>query len=116
MPLYYVNFAFEHTDPLPPVSELVCVEADNPKSAVEAMLRAGRVPQVPGLRWARVVVAVHGNGVPSQVMRFPIHAEQGQAIDWELPGTEAMLHGAACSECERTSPATFGWLFVGGPA
>ncbi len=65
------------------------VEADAPVAAVEAMLAAGRFPQDPAIRWARVVVAVHGNGVPSQVMRFPVHAARAEAaIDWNIPGSE----------------------------
>jgi hypothetical protein len=91
VPRYYVHFAFEHTDPLPPVRELASVDADDPRSAVEALLKAGRVPQVPALRWARVVLSTHENGVPSQVMRFPITADEGAAIDWNLPGTDPVF-------------------------
>jgi hypothetical protein len=74
----------EHHVPLPPLAELPSIEADDPQKNVEAMLAAGRVPLDPAIRWARVVVAVHDNGVPSQVMRFPITAENGPAIDWKL--------------------------------
>jgi hypothetical protein len=89
MPCYHVHFAADHREPLPPVDQLPSVDADSPGTAVEAMLQAGRGPQVQGLRWARVVLSVHDNGVPRQVMRFPIRAEcTDAAIDWDLPGPE----------------------------
>ena len=53
MPRYHVHFAADHLESLPPVSELASVDADDPPSAVEAMLAAGRVPQVPGLQVRR---------------------------------------------------------------
>ena len=45
----------------------------------------GRYPQVAGLRWARVVTAMHPNGVPAQVMRFPIHADLGLETEFGPP-------------------------------
>jgi uncharacterized protein (DUF1810 family) len=57
---------------------------------VEALLAAGRVPQIPGLKWANVAIEVHSNGVPARVMRFAIHAENGAPIDWNLPQVARM--------------------------
>jgi hypothetical protein len=69
---YHVHFSADHLEPLPPVATLASIEAEDPPSAVEALLAAGRVPQALGLRWARVVTAVHDNGVPKSVVRFPL--------------------------------------------
>lgn len=87
MPLYHVHFAADHREPLPPLAELQSIDAADPASAVEALLAAGRYPQRPGLRWARVVVGVHPDGSPRFLARFPIHlADAGAAIDWNAPG------------------------------
>jgi hypothetical protein len=85
MPRFYVHFAVSHAQPLPPVAELPTIEADDPAKAVEALLANGCFPQDPLIRWARVVVSVHDNGVPSLVMRFPVTPERtGVVIDWDL--------------------------------
>jgi hypothetical protein len=89
MPLYHVHFATEPPTTYPPVATMTAVEADSPQAAVETLLAAGRVPQVPGLRWANVATEVHSNGVPARVMRCAIHAEKGAAVDWNLPPRES---------------------------
>jgi hypothetical protein len=81
MPSYYVHLSANHLERLPPVDELPSVRAAGPLEAAEAVLRDGRFAQVPGLRWARVVTAVHANGIAKRVMRFPIMAENGPRID-----------------------------------
>jgi hypothetical protein len=43
------------------------------------MLDQGRFPQTPGLRWIRVVLTTHDNGVPKDAMRLAIHAEPEEA-------------------------------------
>jgi hypothetical protein len=78
MPCYHHHFSAAHTEPVPPVSELPFVEADDPAKAVEAMLAKGCFPQDPAIRWARVVVGIHDNGVPRLG-----HAISGHArTDW----------------------------------
>lgn len=66
---------------MPDVATLATVEADDPMQAVERILAEGRYPQNPDLKWARVVLSeVDGRAV--QVLRVPIHAEKGPAVDW----------------------------------
>jgi hypothetical protein len=88
VPTYYVTFTVEPPTTYPPVATMTAIEADSPEAAVESLLAQGRVPQVPGLRWANVAIEVHSTGVPARVMRFAIHAEKGAAIDWDLPQRE----------------------------
>jgi hypothetical protein len=76
MPTYFVSFTAEPPTTYPPVTTMTAVEADIPQAAVEALLAAGRVPQIPGLKWANVATEVHPNGVPARVMRFAIHAAE----------------------------------------
>ena len=81
MPRYFVSFTAEPPATYQPVATMTVVEADSPQAAVELLLANGRYPQVPGLRWANVVVEVHSNGVPARVMRFAIHTEKGAAAE-----------------------------------
>ena len=59
MPVFHIHFAADPDDPVPPLAELPSIEADDPVAAVEALLAAGRYPQDPAIRWARVVVGFH---------------------------------------------------------
>jgi hypothetical protein len=77
MPTYYVSFTADAPTSYPPVATMTAVEADGPQGAVEALMAAGRVPQILGLKWANVAIDVHPNGVPARVMRFAIHGEKG---------------------------------------
>jgi hypothetical protein len=54
MPTYFVSFTAEPPTTYRPVATMTAVEADSPQGAVEALLAAGRVPQLPGLKWANV--------------------------------------------------------------
>jgi hypothetical protein len=81
MPTFYVSFTAEQPATYPPVATMIAVESGSPQAAVEALLATGRVPQIPGLKWANVAIEVHSNGVPARVMRFAIHAENGSAVD-----------------------------------
>ena len=92
MPRYHIDFAADPDDPVPPLAELPSIEADDPVAAVEALLAAGRNPQDPAIRWARVVVGFHPDGSPRFLLRFPMHAERTEAaIDWELPGSDLVF-------------------------
>jgi hypothetical protein len=92
MPVYRVQFVADPTQPLPLVEELPNVEAENPAAAVEAMLAAGKYPQDPAIRWARVVLGVHESGRPSCLARFPITPQRTEtAMDWDLPNDNRAL-------------------------
>ena len=96
MPRYHVHFTADPADPVPPPAELPSVEADDPVEAVEAMLAAGRYPQDPSVRWARVVVGLHLDGSPRSLLRVAVHAERTNvAIDWNVGGFRLTdVHGA----------------------
>jgi hypothetical protein len=81
MPFYPVHFAAAANEPMPDVATLAAVEADTPMQAVERILAEGRYPQNPDLKWARVVLTETG-GRAVKVLRVPIHAEKGPAVDW----------------------------------
>lgn len=70
--LYRVHFAATPDEPMPVIDELVAVEADSPERAATLLMESGRVPQDQSLKWACVVVAVHPNGRPKLVMRYPL--------------------------------------------
>ena len=89
MPRYFVHFSADDRQPLPPVATMASVDAEDPPSAVEAMLQTGRVPPAPGLRWACVVAEAQRSGSPARVMWFPIHAgteDPSRTAYWESFG------------------------------
>jgi len=85
--LYHVHFAAEPDAPVPLVDELVAVEADTPEQAASLLVESGRVPQDQPLNWAHVVVAVHPNGRPKLVMRYPLTPEK-ITVAWTPPSCE----------------------------
>jgi len=88
--LYHIHFTADADEPIPPVAELPSIEAGEPQKAVEAMLVAGRYPQDPSIRWARVVVGFYPDGSPGFLLRFPVHVERTEAaMDWELLGSDS---------------------------
>jgi hypothetical protein len=90
MPLYRVHFVADNSEPFPPLDTLPSVDAADPLAAVEELLRQGRVPQMGIMRWARVVLNVHENGRPRQVLRFAITPERVQPIEWEGSDREGL--------------------------
>lgn len=81
MPLYRIHLATTATEQFPPIDSLLAVEADDPVSAVEGLLGTCQVPREPPLKWARVVISVHDNGQPHEVVRVPIEVDDGMADD-----------------------------------
>jgi len=77
MERYYVYLSGDAWERLPTIDELPNVRAANPLAAVAAVLRDNRFSQLPGIKWAHVVLAAHENGVPSKVERFPITPSEG---------------------------------------
>jgi hypothetical protein len=59
---------------------MLTITCANPPSAIGCLLATGTV-QVPGLKWACVVTAVHNSGIPKSVTRFAIRLDdQGATI------------------------------------
>jgi hypothetical protein len=87
--LYRLNFAADPPEPMPPVDTLVAVEAPDPMAAVEQALAAGLVPQDRLYKWARVVLTAE-NRHAARVLRVPINADLGPALDWG-PGDEIVF-------------------------
>jgi len=86
MPRYRVHFAAEHTDPIPPVTSLVSIDATDPVAAVKQLCRDGRVPQSGIMRWARVILTLAHNDRPRQVLRVPITPDRQVPLNWQPSG------------------------------
>ena len=82
MPCFRVDFCADPQEPLPPIDKLASIEADDPMQAAELLVNAGRVPQNQPIAWARVVLTVHDNGRPRQVVRVPLTAAREIPVDW----------------------------------
>ena len=85
MPLYRVHICADASEPIPLPDTLPAVEAEDPFSAVEKLLADGRYPQTPGIKWARVAVTYHPDGSIRHVVRVPINADLGPALEWGNP-------------------------------
>jgi len=86
MPRYRVHFAAEHTDPIPPVTSLVSIDATDPVAAVKQLCRDGRVPQSGIMRWARVILTLAHNGRQRHVLRVPITPDRQVPLNWQPSG------------------------------
>jgi len=84
--LYYIHFAADAkvSEPIPPVNQMVSVEADSPQQAIDLLAHSGRVPQS-RCAWANVVLSVHPNGVPHWVQTFKLTPTSQIQLDSSPP-------------------------------
>jgi hypothetical protein len=78
--LYRVHFTADPNEPIPPVDTLPAIEADDPLTAADLFVAQGVAPSA---KWARVVLSVHANGKPHNVLRVPI-GDAAKALDDDL--------------------------------
>jgi hypothetical protein len=75
MPKYRIHLSVEPDEPMPLTVTLPEVEADDPVSAAEILVRQGRYSQTNLARWARVVTENHPNGMPKKAVRVPLDVD-----------------------------------------